>query len=585
MVTRFLTTLLASWAATAALAAPGLSPGGHAEFDVELPEALRKMAGRGETSPVSRARVTIAVPAGFDGGGGWPVLVVSATSDPGYNSSRRLLRAYGEAALAGGWIVVAADPAGTDAAMQDEVPLRLAINTAALAVLRKLWPEGGKAPLAFGGFSGGAKYSCWLAAAFAREGRTVIGLYLAGVNEEALVPAATRLGVLDDAFRRIPVFLQSGEGDTVATPADHRRILSELKRAGFTNVRLESIPGPHAVEPGPLRTALAGFRDAAAMAPAGNAPGRARPVPSSRPVALAEGAWLIPGTFPPERQPDGNTLVLRGSEGLIVVDTGRHPSHRSAILELARSEGAPIVAIVNSHWHLDHVSGNPGLKASFPGARVHASDAIDGAIAGFFQDSAAAARKYLASPGVPEEMAEDIRGDLATYADGDALRPEVVIAKSGTMTLAGRRLEVNLARNGPTAGDVWLYDPGTGIVASGDLVTLPVPFLDTACVEGWRNALARIAATPFGLLVPGHGKPMSRAEFARYRAAFENFATCAGSTRPASECAEGWVKDAADLLKANAMDAGRALGMARYYTKDVLRPNAGNSKYCKPGAG
>ena len=197
-------------AASAAFAAPGLKPGAVNEFSVELPMELRKLAGRGQVSPVTHALVAIAVPANIDMAHEWPVLVVSATSDPQFHSSRKLMSAYAETALAAGWIVVAADPAEEVAAEQDDVPLRLALVKAALAALALQWPGSDKAPLAFGGFSGGAKYSGWLAAAFASEGRNVIGIYLAGINQDTLVAAAEQFHVLDAKFKNVPVFLQSG---------------------------------------------------------------------------------------------------------------------------------------------------------------------------------------------------------------------------------------------------------------------------------------------------------------------------------------------------------------------------------------
>ena len=309
-------------------------------------------------------------------------------------------------------------------------------------------------------------------------------------------------------------------------------------------------------------------------------PPAAPPLPP-RPQALAQDIWLIPGGFLRNRQPDGNTVILKGSEGLVVLDTGRHRWQRQAILDFARAQNLAIAAIVNSHWHLDHVSGNPDLKAANPGAKVYASDALDGALAGFLKDSAAGAREYLKSPDVPAETAEDIRGDLASIEHGDALRPDVVIRESRMLTLGGRRIDVNLAPNGPTAGDVWLYDSASRIAAVGDLVTLPVPFLDTACVAGWKSALDQVWATPFELLVPGHGKPMSRAEFSQYRAAFDNFIDCSNSARDKADCAAAWVKDTGSLIEKNGMEPKRAEGMAAYYVGSVLRPNGGNSKSCK----
>jgi glyoxylase-like metal-dependent hydrolase (beta-lactamase superfamily II) len=310
----------------------------------------------------------------------------------------------------------------------------------------------------------------------------------------------------------------------------------------------------------------------------------AEPAPPA-PVALAEGVWWIPGASLPKRQPDGNTVVLRGPQGLVVLDTGRHRWHREAILHLAHSLKAPIVAIVNSHWHLDHVSGNPDLKAAYPGARVYASAAIDDALSGFLRKNADDARAFLRNPRLPSETREDVAGDIATLEHGGALKPDVVIARSGPLVLAGRTIEVRLSRDGPTAGDVWIYDPATRLAAVGDLVTLPVPFLDTACVEGWKAALREVWETPFERLVPGHGKPMTRAEFAVYREAFEEFTACSRVlSRPSAECAAQWSKAAAPLLEANGIERGRAEGMAAYYVQDVMRPNHGDSAWCRPSA-
>jgi glyoxylase-like metal-dependent hydrolase (beta-lactamase superfamily II) len=299
------------------------------------------------------------------------------------------------------------------------------------------------------------------------------------------------------------------------------------------------------------------------------------------PQALAKDVWWIPGSLLPNRQPDGNTVVFQGSGGLVVLDTGRHPWQSKAILNFAEARGEPIVAIVNSHWHLDHVSGNPELKSAYPDAKVYASDAIEGALSGFLRNSLEGAREYLKTAGIPAETAEDIRHDISTITNGNALKPDVVVSKSGPRELAGRTVQVSIAVNGPTAGDVWLYDPQSRVVAVGDLVTLPAPFLDTACIAGWRSALGEVEALPFQTLVPGHGNPMNREEFRVYRTAFEAFVTCAQSDQNEKTCAAHWIQDAGALIAASGMSARQGEGMAAYYIGDVLRPNGGNSKSCR----
>ena len=298
------------------------------------------------------------------------------------------------------------------------------------------------------------------------------------------------------------------------------------------------------------------------------------------PRDVAPGVWLVPGGIPPDRQPDGNSVIFAAPAGLIVVDTGRHSWQREAILALAHAQRKEIVAIVNTHWHLDHVSGNPDLRAAYPGLRVYASDAIDGAIENFFPSSAKDSAAYLDDPQIPQETRDDIRGDLLAIRNGAALRPDEVITVSGTIALGGRPLRINLALDAATAGDVWLYDEESRVAVLGDLVTLPAPFLDTACPEGWKVALQQVADTPFELAIPGHGDPMTRAQFQLYQAAFDAFIVCAGSARPQGECASDWADSIRTLLADDPAEQQRARGMAAYYV-DMLRANGGRSKFCE----
>jgi predicted esterase len=242
-------------------AVPALSPGELTEFRVELPAELRDLAGqRDGPSAVKHALVAVATPPEFDPAREWPVLVVNATSDPGYNSSRQLLQAYRAAAAKAGWIAVAAeDPEPAVSQADDQLMLRFALDLAALVALQPHWKDAGHAPLAFAGFSGGAKYSGHLAALFRRQGARLAGVYMAGVNQNAFGEAARQFGVLDDALRDVPVFLQGGTRDRVATPAQHRAIEADLGRDGFRRVRLELVPGGHALDPTPLEEALRWF--------------------------------------------------------------------------------------------------------------------------------------------------------------------------------------------------------------------------------------------------------------------------------------------------------------------------------------
>jgi glyoxylase-like metal-dependent hydrolase (beta-lactamase superfamily II) len=303
-------------------------------------------------------------------------------------------------------------------------------------------------------------------------------------------------------------------------------------------------------------------------------------VAAARPPA-AEAYHLIPGQFGPDSSPDGNSIFLDAPEGLILIDTGRHPEHTERLIAYARGRGRPIVAVFNTHWHLDHSSGNGLVRAAFPRARIYASNAIDGALPTFLRESREDAERQLAAGQIPEAQRAEVRRFLAVMDHPEMLRPTRPVTRSAMQRIAGRRLQVNLAPFAATEGDVWLYDPAAHLLIAGDLVVTEVPFMDTACPEGWRRALDALAATPFTTLIPGHGEPMSRDQFLVWRTAFGNLLDCGASERPRAECIAGWRRDAAIFMRPGRERMVDA--MVGYYLDSRLRAApAERQHYCRP---
>ena len=296
---------------------------------------------------------------------------------------------------------------------------------------------------------------------------------------------------------------------------------------------------------------------------------------------IAPGTFLLPGAVPADRGPDGNTVILAAPDGLIAIDTGRHPWHSDGILAFARSQGRPVAAIVNTHWHLDHSSGNRRIKAAYPQAKTYTTRAVDRALApgGFLVRNIDAARARLRDPNTSAVRREETELFIATMEASDALRPDVPVERSGAMVSAGRPLSVRVAADAVTAADLWLYDEATRVAVIGDLVTLPAPFFETACPAGWQAALDEVWSTPFRVAVPGHGAPMSRPEFDTYRRAFGSFRACVASNNPASTCAAYWTKELGTLLIAEG-DRRDATEYASEYV-EFLRKNGGASPDCR----
>src|SRR6185295_13078325 len=273
----------------------------------------------------------------------------------------------------------------------------------------------------------------------------------------------------------------------------------------------------------------------------------------AQPPAPARSAYdpeptVIAGAFPTDRGPDGNSIILRAPRGLIVVDTGRHPAHQDKLLAFARQAGAPIAAIVNTHWHLDHSGGNAALRKVYPGAEIIATRAVEGALVGFFPRGRAQGDALIASGKATPQQIEDIKLGRAAVA--------------------------------ATEADLWIYDGATNTVVAGDLVVAEVPFFDSGCPEGWRAALGEIAATPFVRLIPGHGEPMTRAAFARWRAAFDALLDCAASPADVATCVAGWRAGAASFIPAG--DEARIDEYTTYYLTEILRSPAAHERFCHP---
>ncbi|MBL8346760.1 MAG: MBL fold metallo-hydrolase [Rubrivivax sp.] len=295
--------------------------------------------------------------------------------------------------------------------------------------------------------------------------------------------------------------------------------------------------------------------------------------------ALADGVWLLPGRFERDRQPDGNSVLLQGREGLVLIDSGRHAEHTGALVEWARSRGQPIRVVLNTHWHLDHLGGNVLLRGAMPGLRAMASAAVREAVAVRMPRTVEDLRRMLAEPGLDVATRRMVDIDLALLQQRAQLAPDELVADAPhDLSPAGRPLRVGVER-GVSGGDLWVLDRASGTLVIGDFVTLPVPFFDTACAELWREALARLGELPFTRVVPGHGPVMDAETFRRYVRAYGRLVDCSASQDSVAACATRWAEDLGPLLpEASRRGAEAMLG---HYFETVLRaPPPQRRRHC-----
>jgi hypothetical protein len=242
----------------ATLAGKPVQGGGTVEIRFPVAKYFQDIAAQAGNPKVETGRAVLAFPPGFDLGRPWPILVVTSTSD--FNRTSAMdVEWYRSPATAEGWLVL-----GSDATIKpriDSTQWRLGMLAAALEAVRKDWPQSARWPIAFGGFSGGSKRSGALGAMLAKTGSVrICGFFLSGINEDRLGEAykTFRPG---PGFLEVPVFLSSGDSDTVATPQSHTLVKASLERTGFKRVRLEQFAGQHQLKMSEVRRALRWFRE------------------------------------------------------------------------------------------------------------------------------------------------------------------------------------------------------------------------------------------------------------------------------------------------------------------------------------
>jgi hypothetical protein len=236
-----------------------LTPGATVRVSVPLGELEKSYVAEGGNAVPPYTVATLAVPRGFDPKKTWPVLIVFSSSDHQYPSWRDLMVFYRVPALAEGWVLLAGD-GPEPAPRMDSSGWRAGHTLAALDALNRSFPGSKNWPIACAGQSGGAKRASYLAPLFAVGGYHVAGIFLEGINEDRMTEGYRRFKP-GSSFLGTPIFLSSGERDTIATLPQQTAVKNAMQRAGFGNIRHKTFPDGHVVISNHVREALRWFRE------------------------------------------------------------------------------------------------------------------------------------------------------------------------------------------------------------------------------------------------------------------------------------------------------------------------------------
>lgn len=212
------------------------------------------------------------------------------------------------------------------------------------------------------------------------------------------------------------------------------------------------------------------------------------------PIVVAAGVYVLRGSGG-EITPDNggrtaNVAFVVGSRGVVVVNTGGSYREGEQIIAAVQSiSSRPILLAILTHPGQEAIFGAAAFQARGIPVLAHSSSA-----------------ELIASR--CETCLRNLRSTLgeAAMAGTRVVDPDRLIARDETLELIGRPLRLIAPPWSSAPGAIAVFDEKTSTLIAGSLVSINrVPDMRDADPQGWRKALADIAAMRCAHLVPGYG--------------------------------------------------------------------------------
>ncbi len=255
---------------------------------------------------------------------------------------------------------------------------------------------------------------------------------------------------------------------------------------------------------------------------------------------LAEGVYLLRAPEALDRWTATNAVVIVNQDDVTVFDSFTRPATaRLAIAEIRALTSKPVRTLINSHWHMDHWSGNDEYRKAYPGIQIIATAEtrgymtrmgsaflIDGTRAGLqrSRDALAAAittGRHSDGTAVTDASRRQQEQDIAETAQfvDEVTRiprvlPDVAFRDELTFWRGAREFRL-FSMTGDATGSAVLYLPAERILVTGDVLVSPPdgqgppPWTTNSYAIGpWLASLRRLDAFDASVIVPGQGPAM-----------------------------------------------------------------------------
>jgi glyoxylase-like metal-dependent hydrolase (beta-lactamase superfamily II) len=211
----------------------------------------------------------------------------------------------------------------------------------------------------------------------------------------------------------------------------------------------------------------------------------------------------------PGQRNQGNTSnagFIVTNDGVVVFDALGTPSLGWALLQAIRkTTDQPVRYNVVSHYHADHIYGLQAFKD-------HTSTVI------IAQDRA---REYTENDETADERAnqrlDQRRAALAPWVNKNTrvVPPDITFDDRLLLTVGGRSFQMIYAGPAHSASDMMMMVEPDGVLFAGDVVqNSRIPFMNSDDVDTkqWLRSLAEVEKLNPTFIIPGHGRPSTKAK-------------------------------------------------------------------------
>ena len=264
---------------------------------------------------------------------------------------------------------------------------------------------------------------------------------------------------------------------------------------------------------------------------------------SARMERIADVVYAIIHDAATDNWPHGNTGVIVGSDGVLVIDSNYLPIRAARDIALIRKvTPLPVRYLVNTHWHGDHTHGNGVYRDSFPNIAIVGPKASayfvemnqeklpKGALLPNSANRTALAnlearvstgKDTAGRPLSAEEKARLTRNLVRRRVEMEALAkvkvagPTLLFEQELVLHVGTKRVELRDRGRANSPNDVTIYLPAERVLFTGDILVHPLPFAFGVWPLPWIDVLKQLEAIPVAALVPGHGPVMSDHSYTR----------------------------------------------------------------------